>query len=219
MARRLPFKPHPLTGDAKPMARSTFLAAAAMAALSLAACQKKDAAPAPTDPGTGNAAVNAAQDATATAVGTAAAVTGPASTDAFVTNAAISDMYEIQAGQIAQTKGQSAEVKAFGAQMVTDHTALSNAMKPLIIKAGKTPPAGLDERRKGLIDNLNAAAPAAFDKVYITQQEAAHEEALTLMQGYADHGDDAGLKGGAAKALPKIKAHLNHVQGLVSASH
>jgi len=201
------------------MARSAILAAAAMATLALAACQKKDAAPAPADPGTSNGAVNAAQDAASTAVGSAAAVTGPMSTDAFVTNAAISDMYEIQAGQIAQQKGQSADVKAFGKTMVTDHTALSNAMKSLIIAAGKSAPTGLDERRKGLIDNLNAAAPADFDKVYLDQQVAAHNEALTLMQGYADHGDDAGLKAGAAKALPKIQAHLGHVQGLTSAAH
>jgi len=199
------------------MARNSLLAAAALAALTLAACQKKDADPKPADPGTSNAAVNAAQDATSAAVGKASAVTaGPVSTDAFVTNAAISDMYEIQAGQIAQQKGQSADVKAFGKQMVTDHTALSNAMKPLILAAGKTLPTGLDERRKGLIDNLNAAAPADFDKVYLDQQQAAHDEALTLMQGYADHGDDAGLKGGATKALPKIKAHLEHVKGLAA---
>lgn len=201
------------------MARYTLLAAAALAALSLAACQKKDAAPAPAEPGTSNAAVNAAQDATSTAVGAASAVAGPVSTDAFVNNAVISDLYEIQAGQIAQAKGQSSQVKSFGKQMVTDHTALSNTIKPLIAAAGKTAPTGLDERRKGLIDNLNAAAPADFDKVYISQQEAAHTEALTLMQGYADHGDDAGLKGGAAKALPKIKAHLEHVQALANGAH
>lgn len=197
------------------MARSALMATAALlAAVSLNACQKKDAEPKPTDPGTSNAAVNAAQDATSTAVGAASAVTGPVSTDAFVTNAAISDEYEIQAGAIAQAKGQSQAVKDLGKQMVTDHTALANAMKPLAIKAGKTVPTGLDERRKGLIDNLNAAAPADFDKVYLQQQEAAHEEALTLIQGYADNGDDAGLKAGAAKALPKVKAHLEHVQDL-----
>jgi putative membrane protein len=187
---------------------------AAIAALSLAACQKKDAA-ATADPGTSNEAVNATQDATSAAVGaTAAATVGQVSTDAFVTNAAISDMYEIQAGQIAQKKGQSAGVKAFGKTMVTDHTAMSNEMKPLVTAAGKTPPTGLDERRKGMIDNLNAAPAADFDKAYLDQQEAAHSEALTLMQGYADNGDDAGLKGGAAKAVPKIQAHLDHVKQL-----
>jgi putative membrane protein len=136
------------------------------------------------------------------------------STDAFVTNAAISDMYEIEAGKIAQQKGKAQGVKDFGKMMVADHTALSSAMKPLIAAAGKTAPPGLDERRKGMIDNLNAAAPADFDKVYLDQQDAAHNEALTLMQGYAQRGDDAGLRDAASKAVPKIQAHLDHVQQL-----
>ncbi|WP_296594809.1 DUF4142 domain-containing protein [Phenylobacterium sp.] len=200
------------------MKRASMFAAAAVAALSMAACQKKDEVANSADPGTTNSAVNAAQDATSAAVGaTSAATMGQMSTEDFVTNAAISDMYEIQAGQIAQKKGQSQGVKDFGKMMVTDHTALSNEMKPLITAAGKTAPTGLDERRKGMIDNLNAAAPADFDKTYLAQQEAAHNEALTLMQGYADKGDDAGLKAAAAKAAPKVQAHLDHVKQLQSA--
>lgn len=200
------------------MKRAIMLAAAATAALSLAACQKKDSTANPADAGTSNQAVNAAQDATSAAVGaTSAATMGQVSTDAFVTNAAISDMYEIQAGQIAQKKGQSAGVKDFGKQMVTDHTAMSNEMKPLVAAAGKTLPTGLDERRKGMIDNLNAAPAADFDKAYLAQQEAAHSEALTLMQGYADNGDDAGLKAAAAKAVPKVQAHLDHVKQMQAA--
>ena len=188
---------------------------AATATLALAACQKKDQAANPSDPGTTSPAVNAAQDATSAAVGaTAAATVGQVSTDAFVTNASISDMYEIQAGQIAQAKGQSKGVKDFGKMMVTDHTAMSNAMKPMVIAAGETAPTGLDERRKGMIDNLNAAAPADFDKVYLDQQEAAHGEALTLMSGYGDNGDNADLKAGALKAVPKSQAHLDHVKQL-----
>lgn len=200
------------------MKPTMLLAAAAATALSLAACQKTDSQPT-ADAGTTNEAVNAAQDATSAAVGAVSSATlGQLSTDQFVTNAAISDMYEIEAGKIAQTKGQSADVKALGKQMVTDHTALSNQMKPLFTAAGKTAPAGLDERRKGLIDNLNAASPADFDKVYLAQQEAAHSEALDLMKGYADNGDDAGLKAGAAQAVPKIQAHLDHVKRLQGAT-
>jgi putative membrane protein len=197
------------------MKRAFMFAAAAVAALSMAACQKKDEAANPANPGTSNEAVNAAQDATSAAVGaTSAATMGQVSTDAFVTNAAISDMYEIQAGQIAQKKGQSAGVKDFGKMMVTDHTALSNEMKPLVTAAGKTLPTGLDERRKGMIDNLNAAPAGDFDKTYLAQQEAAHNEALTLMKGYADNGDDAGLKAAAGKAVPKVQAHLDQVKKL-----
>jgi putative membrane protein len=194
-------------------------AAAAATALTLAACQKKDAQPDPADPGTSNAAVNAAQDATGAAVGQVSANTmGAMSTDDFVTNAAISDMYEIEAGKIAEKKGQSADVKAFGKMMVADHTKMSNEMKPLVAAAGKTLPTGLDERRKGMIDNLNAATGADFDKAYLSQQEAAHGEALDLMKGYADRGDDAGLKAGAAKAVPTIQAHLDKVKSLQAAA-
>jgi putative membrane protein len=197
------------------MIRATLVATVAV--LVLAACQQKDEKASAADPGTSNATVNAAQDATSAAVGASAAATvGQFSTDAFVTNAAISDMYEIEAGKIAQTKSPTKGVKDFGKMMVTDHTAMSAAMKPLIVAAGKTAPAGLDERRKGLIDNLNATPVADFDKVYLGQQEAAHKEALSLMKGYADNGDDAGLKAGAAKAVPKIQVHLDHVKTLQS---
>jgi putative membrane protein len=199
------------------MARTTLLAAAAVAAMSLSACQRQDSAPNPTQPGTENQAVNGGQDATSAAVGgVAAATAGPVNTDAFVSNAAISDMYEIQAGQIAQQKGNTQAVKDFGKMMVADHTALSESMKPLIQAAGKTPPPGLDERRKGLIDNLNAAPSSDFDKVYLDQQEAAHNEALTLMTGYGQRGGDAGLRGAAQQAAPKIQAHLDHVKRLKS---
>jgi putative membrane protein len=200
------------------MKRALLICAAGAAALTLAGCNRKEAATNEANPGQ-SAPVNAAQDAAGAAVGQVSASTlGANSTEAFVSNAAQSDMYEIKAGQMAQQKGQAAGVKDFGKMMVTDHTAMTNQMKPLIQAAGKTPPADLDQRRKGMLDNLTAANGADFDKVYLAQQEAAHNEALTLMQGYADHGDDAGLKAAAAKAVPKVQMHLDKVKQLQAAA-
>jgi putative membrane protein len=196
------------------MKQALILSVSAAAALTLAACQRTDSQPT-ADAGTTNEAINAAQDATSAAVGaTAAATVGPMTTESFATNAAIGDAYEIQAGQIAQSKGQSAAVRDFGKMMVSEHTAMSNTLAPLSRAAGVTLPSGLDERRKGLIDNLNAAAPADFDQVYLNQQVAAHEEALTLMQNYAERGDDPALKAAAAKAAPKVESHLERVRAL-----
>jgi putative membrane protein len=159
--------------------------------------------------------VGAAQDTVGGAVGqTSASTLGSHDTGAFVSNASQSDMYEIQAGQIAATRGKNADVKAFGKSMVTDHTAMMNQMKPLVTAAGQTPADKLDQRRQGFIDNLKTATDAAFDKTYIDQQVAAHGEALTLMQGYADNGSDAGLKAGAAKAVPKIQMHLDKAKSI-----
>jgi putative membrane protein len=206
------------------MKQALLLTAAAAAALSLAACNKA---------GSGNTAeangnsmmaqanpgqtgpVNQAQDATGAAVGaTSAATMGSHDTGAFVDNAVQGNMYEIDAAKIAQDKSKNADVKAFAKMMITDHTAIQNEMKPLIAKAGKTPPTELDQRRKGFLDNLRAAAPADFDKTYIDQQVAAHKETLTLLNGYAENGDDAGLKAAAAKTAPKVQQHLDKAQAI-----
>jgi putative membrane protein len=200
------------------MNRAILLTAAAAAALSLAACNKPATTPAPPADAAAQAATDAtgaAQDAVGAAVGqTSAATLGSHDTGAFVSNASQSDMYEIQAGNIAATRAKNADVKAFGKSMVVQHTAMSNEMKPLITAAGQTPADKLDERRQGFIDNLKTASAADFDKTYIDQQVAAHGEALTLMQGYADAGGDAGLKAGAAKAVPKVQMHLDKAKSI-----
>ena len=201
------------------MNRIVLVGAAAVAALSLAACNKNQASNQTNATSDTNAVsntssagqsepANAAQDATGAAVGSVSAATlGSHDTGAFVSNAAQSDMYEIQAAQVAQQKSKNADVKKFAGEMIKDHTKLSNEMKPLITKAGQTPPSDLDQRRKGFLDNLKAADAGSFDKTYMDQQVAAHDEALTLMQGYAKDGGDAGLKAAAAKAVPIIQHH------------
>ena len=198
------------------MKHALLLATAAVAALSLAACQKKaDGTVEPASPVAQSETINAAQDATSAAVGAvSASAMGANSTEAFVSSAGMSDIYEVRAGQIALQKARSAGVKAFAKMMVADHTAMMNGMQPMATAAGKTPPTELDERRKGLLDNLKAASAEDFDRVYLEQQEAAHKEALTLMQGYADKGDDTSLKSAAAKAGPKVQAHLDRVRKL-----
>jgi putative membrane protein len=191
---------------------------AAAAALALAACNKpaeKTAAATTEAAQTATAATGAAQDAVGAAVGqTSAATLGSHDTGAFVSNASQSDMYEVEAAKIAATRAKNADVKAFAKSMVIDHTAMMNQMKPLVTAAGQKPADKLDERRQGFIDNLKSASAADFDKTYIDQQVAAHGEALTLMQGYADAGGDAGLKAGAAKAIPKVQAHLDKAKAI-----
>jgi Predicted outer membrane protein len=199
------------------MNRALLICAAAASALTLAACNRQEAATNDANPGQSQP-VNAAQDAMGAAVGTISASTlGANSTTAFVENAAMSDMYEIEAGKLAQQKGQHADVKAFGKQMVADHTAMSNELKALLQKHNLTAPAELDQRRKGMLDNLIAANGADFDKAYIAQQDAAHGEAHTLMTGYAQNGDNADLKALAQKAAPKIQSHHDRVNQIKQA--
>ncbi len=200
------------------MKHALILSAAAVAALSLAACNKPASTTASDAAATTGAAVNKAEDATGAAVGTASATTvGPHDTAAFVSNASQSDMYEIQAAQIAEKRSKTPDIKAFAKMMVKDHTATSAAMAPLAKAAGQTPADKLDDRRQGFIDHLNQASDADFDKVYVDQQVAAHKEALDLMNGYAKDGSDAGLKDAAGKTAPKVQMHLDKITGIQTA--
>ncbi|WP_298743257.1 DUF4142 domain-containing protein [uncultured Brevundimonas sp.] len=163
-------------------------------------------------------AVDKAQDMAAGPVGqTSAATMGSNMVSAYVPNAAMGDMYEIQAADIALERSQNAQVKELATMLKTDHTAASNAMKAMLPQAAPdlTPPTALDQRRQGLIDNLRSASAENFDRTWVDQQIAAHNEALTLHRGFSDQ--DSPLAAHARSVVPKIEAHLRQVEQIKSA--
>ncbi|QBX38528.1 DUF4142 domain-containing protein [Brevundimonas sp. S30B] len=187
----------------------TSLAGAAALSL-LAACGQQD----------GSDAVGAAQDAASVPVGQAsAALMGSNMVSAYVPNAAMGDMYEIQAADIALERSQNAQIRELAQMIKTDHTAASTAMKPLAAQNAPDVeiPTSLDQRRQGLIDNLRSASAEAFDKTWIDQQVAAHQEALTLHRGFADNTDAPALAEHARTVTPKIEAHLEAARRIQSA--
>lgn len=162
--------------------------------------------------GSGMQGDTAAGDAMA---GGAAAGNSP---EAYVSNAAISDMYERESSQLALTAASSTAVKTFARQMIADHTATTAEVKKIVSSSNIDikPPAQLDSRRQGLIDSLRKAAPADFDRIYVQQQTAAHREALALHKGFADAGTNAPLKAFAAKTAPKVQMHLEMVEKMAA---
>lgn len=142
---------------------------------------------------------------------------GAPSTPDFVTDAAMSDLYEIEAGKLASEKGQSEAVKAYGQQMVEAHSKTSEELKA-IVQAEKLSielPTKPGKRQQGMIDKLNKVEPAAFDKTYAKQQEKAHKRAAELFDDYAEAGDNAALKQFAANTLQMIKQHREQAEKLL----
>jgi hypothetical protein len=52
-------------------------------------------------------------------------------------------------------------------------------------------PTKLDAKHQKLIDDLNAASNADFDKTYANQQVDGHKDAVSLFDSYAKKGDNA----------------------------
>jgi putative membrane protein len=208
--------------------RTMLVAMAAVSALTVAACSKHDDKPngPSTDSSTqtpnGGPAANVAsgvdkvQDATAATVGQVAAAV-PTTAQGFVDAAAMGDMYEIKAAQMAETRSKSKDIKAFAKMMIADHGKTTAGLKGFIAaNPAYKAPTDLDQRRTGLLDNLKSAQDKDFDHTYIDQQVAAHQEMLTLMKGFGEHGDNADLKTMATTTAPKVQEHLDKAKALQS---
>jgi len=183
-------------------------------ALALGACQQETGGA----PDQQNQPANAVQDHAAGVVGTVAGPAGAATAETFVTNAAIGGIYEVEAGRIAAQRSTNPRIKALGEMMVTDHSKAGDELEAVAQAANLTVPTALDQRHQGLIDNLRGATDQDFDRVYLQQQEAAHNETAALLETWGRTGDNDALKAWAAKTLPVVRAHQRMVDQLDEAN-
>jgi putative membrane protein len=150
---------------------------------------------------------------TAVPAGQQAAVSS--ATKQFVDKAAMTDMFEIQAGQIAEQKSTNAAYKDFAQMTIDDHTKTTGQIKSMLPKLpGVQPPQQLDKQHQALLDKLNASSGTTFERMYKTDQVKGHREAIAMFERYAKRGDNPDLKKWAADTLPTLRTHLQHAQAL-----
>lgn len=135
-----------------------------------------------------------------------------AATQKFVKTAAITDMFEIKAGQLAQEKTQDQAYKDFAQMIINDHTKTTNELKSMNV--GVLLPQDLDSTHKKKIDKLNSLSGAAFERQFKTDQIEGHKQAIAQFEQYAKSGDNAQLKQWAQTTLPTLKTHLQHAEAL-----
>ena len=87
---------------------------------------------------------------------------------------------DIDAGKLAESKGSNAEVKAFGKQMVTDHSGVNKQAVALVTKLKVTPEdnptsKSLKSGGEDNVKNLQKLSGAAFDKAYVDHEVAYHQ--------------------------------------------
>jgi len=138
----------------------------------------------------------------------------------FAEKVAVSDMFEIESGKLAQQKGKNAEVKKFGEQMVQDHTKTTTELKELVSsgKVKAASPTAMDSEHQDKLKQLQSASADQFDSAYASAQVKAHEDAVTLFRNYSTSGENADLKNWAAKTLPALQQHLQHANSLTGAA-
>src|SRR5262245_59929369 len=103
---------------------------------------------------------------------------------------------DTDAGKLASSKATSPEVRKFAQTMVNDHTGVNAQATALVTKLGVTPEA--NDTSKSLADggeknvaNLKTLKGKAFDKAYIDNEVAYHEEVLEAVDTTLIHGGKA----------------------------
>jgi putative membrane protein len=155
------------------------------------------------------------------AIGFAAPVhaQGAAPNDAQIAGIVVAaNQVDIDAGRLAESQGHSNDVKAFGRQMVTDHTAVNKQATELVTKLKVKPEDSETAQalRKGGADNvanLKTLKGAAFDKAYVDHEVAYHQQVIdALDKTLIPNAKNAELKGLLEKSRPAFVAHLEHAK-------
>ena len=145
-------------------------------------------------------------------------------TDAQIASIVVTaNQVDLDAGKLAEARGASAEVKAFGKQMATDHARVNASAVELVTKLKVTPEdnptsqalkAGGDRN----LATLKGLSGAAFDKAYIANEVAYHQQVLDAVDKVLiPSATNEELKALLVKVRPAFVAHLEHAQRLQAA--
>ena len=162
---------------------------------------------------------------TATAAALALAFAASASaqgvTDAQIASVVVTaNQVDIDAGKLAASRGTNPEVKAFGQQMADQHAGVNKQAVDLVTKLKVTPEdnptsQALKAGGEKNVTSLKGLNGAAFDKAYIDNEVAYHQQVLdavdkTLIPG----AKNAELKALLVKVRPAFVSHLEHAKHL-----
>jgi putative membrane protein len=154
--------------------------------------------------------------------------TSPASAQQAVTDAQIASIVvtanqvDVDAGKLAQATATNADVRKFGELMVSDHMGVNKSATDLAAKLKVTPEDNATSKSlkaggEKNIAKLKTLKGAAFDKAYIDQEVAYHQQVLdALDKVLIPNAKNAELKALLVKVRPAFVSHLEHAKQLQS---
>jgi len=128
----------------------------------------------------------------------------------FMVEAAITNLTEIQLGQLAQQKGTSSDVKELGKMMEKEHRASLAELKALASKKVISIPDSSTEDVQAAYKKLNDKHGKDFDTEFCEQMVKGHKEAISSFEKESREGKDADILTWTQNTLPVLRTHLEH---------
>lgn len=104
----------------------------------------------------------------------------------FIEESAAAGMAEVELGQLALERAQSADVKRFAQMMVDDHSRSGEALTQVASRHNFTPPATLSDDHRELRDRLSRLQGAEFDREYMQAMVDSHEDVVDHLESRVD---------------------------------
>lgn len=135
--------------------------------------------------------------------------------ESFIKTAIQHNYAEIDVGKLAQEKGKNADVKAFGAKMVADHSAANEKAIAAAKQMGIDPPTSADMMHQGTYLKLKVLSGDTFDRSFAKGMLADHKKDVQEFQKMSGKSDPAGQF--AKETLPVLQGHLAEAQKMNAA--
>ena len=131
-----------------------------------------------------------------------------ASDSVFIQRAGSVGLLQVKLGQLAEKKGSSPAVVEFGKRMVTDYSKANEELKAAAKAAGYPAPV-LSRQDQQIFDRFQGKGRSSFDKAYMAQMVAQHNEEVRLFKGESAGGRVQSLKQLATRMLPDTEQRLS----------
>lgn len=135
---------------------------------------------------------------------------------AFFRVAALADIAELQASELALERAENPEVRQYAQQMIRDHQQQQPRVTALAKEKGVDVATQLDAPRQATIDRLRDLQGSQFDQTYMDAQVTSHQETVQAYETAAAEGDPQ-VNELASKSLPMLRHHLQMAQRLQTA--
>ncbi|MBX3189187.1 MAG: DUF4142 domain-containing protein [Labilithrix sp.] len=126
----------------------------------------------------------------------------------LMTKAARGGVAEVALGKLAVQRGASADVKAFGQRMVTDHQKANEELAQLAAKKGVVLPHEVGHDEQETIIKLSKLSGPKFDKEYADDMVDDHEDDVKELREAVRDVKDPDVRAWAEKTLPVFEEHL-----------
>ena len=131
----------------------------------------------------------------------------------FMMKAIQGNLAEVSMGQLAQKQGESAGVRSFGQQLVTDHSAANTRATAVAGQMGMTPPSEPSKKAQSDAAKMAKMSGAAFDRAFARHAVADHKKDVADYRKAARMKNDA-VAAYATETLPVLEKHLEAAQAL-----